>query len=272
MERRTKIILGITVLLGGTVAALPVTHDELSWKCSSSKEKTKSYYKVFLAQAHGNKKDADARAPSNGMYGRDIVDLLKEGKIEAEASGSGIEKLKLELKLKVKVKDKITVRIPVGTYFVCSGSAQNMVTTREKTVVLDNDRRISIKLELEVACANKARAIPDSEDKFNIKRSPKQKELQKLMPVLEKANAGFAIRQAAVWIITDNANYYGLGTLIRRPGGRVIQEYECARAMQICQEAGIDIKKKSIWRDRNKIIKGLPAGRLKTWLQEEAKK
>ena len=230
--------------------------------------------KTFLHEFPGHRREADARLALKDMEGRDIVDLLKEGKIKAKPSGSGIKNVKLELKLEVEYK--IPVRIPVGTFFLCAGSAQNMVTTREKTVVLENDDWISVTVE--VACANRTRDIPRSKDTFNIERSPKQQELQELIPLLRKANASFAIRQAAVWIVTDDADYDDLGLLVSRTqfqmfgGSRVVKESECARAMQVCQEAGIDITKKRIWRDRNQIIKGLPDGRLKTWLQEEAKK
>ena len=41
---------------------------------------------------------------------------------------------------------------------------------------------------------------------------------------------------------------------------------KAARAMMICSEAGINIKRKAIWRDRKRILKGLPDGELKSWL------
>lgn len=98
------------------------------------------------------------------------------------------------------------------------------------------------------------------------------------MPILEKSNVSFGVEQAAVWIVTDNADYDDLGTLVSRPiyqifgGTRIINEYEAARAMKICDEAGIDITRKAIWRDREEIIKGLTDKKLKYWLQEKSKK
>ena len=240
----------------------------------AQKKGTKNAFTIFLSQFPGHKRESDVRAVLKDMDGRDIVDLLKEGKIKAKSSGSGIKNVNLDLKLVVEYK--IRVRIPVGTFFVCGGSAQNMITTREKTVDLDTDDWISVRVE--VGCANRTRAIPSSKDEFSIERSPKQQELQRLIPVLKKANVSFAIRQAAIWIVTDDADYDDMGLLVSRSqfqmfgGSRVIKEDDCARAMEVCQEAGIDITNKRIWRDRNQIIKGLPDGRLKTWLQEEAKK
>lgn len=84
-----------------------------------------------------------------------------------------------------------------------------------------------------------------------------------------------SIEQTVVWIITDNADYGDLGTLVQRSmfqiygGTRLIEEYEAAMAMKLCDEAGIDITKKSIWRDRNRILEGLKNKDLRNWIQEK---
>lgn len=128
------------------------------------------------------------------------------------------------------------------------------------------------------ACANQPRDVPGSGDSFTIRRSPDQRELQQPMPVLQKANTPFAVRQAAVWIVTDNANYNGLGTLVESfgpvafGGTRVIKEEETARAMKICDKAGIDITRKAIWHDRDTILKGVKDANLRKWLQERVRR
>jgi hypothetical protein len=93
-------------------------------------------------------------------------------------------------------------------------------------------------------------------------------ELAQLMPVLDKAGAGTRVKQAAVWIVTDNADYDDLGILVSSPGNtRAIGPEATALAMKICADAGIDITKKNIWRDCETIISKLPAGELKKWLK-----
>ncbi len=92
------------------------------------------------------------------------------------------------------------------------------------------------------------------------------------MPVLDKAGVPYDVLQAAVWIVTDNADYSDMGKLVRGFRGfgqRAIDEEDVTRAMQICEEAGIDITRKAIWRDRKRILKGLKAGKLKTWLEQK---
>ncbi len=46
---------------------------------------------------------------------------------------------------------------------------------------------------------------------------------------------------------------------------RVIHEAQAARAMQICDLAGIPITKKVIWNDREQIANGLADVQLRNW-------
>lgn len=93
------------------------------------------------------------------------------------------------------------------------------------------------------------------------------------MVLSAKTNMGIQARQAAVWIVTDNADYDDLGILVASQfgfgGSRVINEPETARAMRICCEAGIDITRKRIWNDKRTIFRGLTEGELKKWLEEK---
>ena len=201
----------------------------------------------------------------------EIVEAIKKGKVEAKTQGAGIEEVNMELKRLARYE--LSINIPVGTYFISHGSAQNMVGTTEETVILQDDDWHSISIS--VACANRAKDIPSEEETFDIQRSPHQAELKRLMPALRKANVDFAVQQAAVWIVTDDANYEDLGTLEGRYAWqliptRMIREYEAALAMKICDEAGIDITQKAIWRDRKDILKELEDEDLTNWLEQKA--
>jgi hypothetical protein len=143
-----------------------------------------------------------------------------------------------------------------------------MVSTAEKKIRLSTDDWISV--DVSVACANRPKDIPGSKDSFRVQRSPHQAELARLMPFLDKARAPYTVRQAAVWIVTDNASYRDLGVLVSVSFGlrtRQINELETARAMKICDEAGIDITRKRIWRDRNIVLRKLQDSELKNWLK-----
>lgn len=198
---------------------------------------------------------------------RNIVDLLDEGKIEIKTQGEGIESVSISIRKIVPYP--ITVQIPVGSFFVSAkSSAQNMVVTAQRKVQLTNNDWET--LSVPGACANRPRDIPGGDDSFSVQRSPFQDELARLMPVLNKAGVGYSTRQAAVWIVTDDADYNDLGILVNRSqydyygGTRAINEVAAARAMKICADAGIDIYSKRIWSDRQEILEGLKDPKLKS--------
>jgi hypothetical protein len=232
---------------------------------------TEASLKSFLEDFPGHQKDAEAQqAIKDITEGRDIVDLLREKKIEVQATGSGIDEV--SVRIRKLVPYSLTVRIPVGSFFVSANpSAQNMVTTAESRIRLTSNEWESASPD--AACANRPRDIPGRGDAFTVQRSPNQAELARLMPVLDKARVDTETRQAAVWIVTDNADYSDLGILVASQfgfgGSRVINEQETARAMKTCDEAGIDITRKAIWRDRQRIISGLKDAELKAWLEQK---
>lgn len=236
---------------------------------AAMKTATEESLKKFIADYPGHGKEPEARAVLKDIVeGKDIVDLIREKKVEARVQGIGIESVSVSLRRLVPYA--ITARIPVGTYFVsANSSAQNMVSTAESRIRLDSDEWLDVSPD--AACANRSLDVPGGEDRFSIQRSPHQAELARLMPVLEKAGVDVETRQAAVWIVTDDADYDDLGTLVASQfgfgGSRVINELETARAMKICEEAKINIRGKRIWGDRKTILAGLEDEALKKWLQ-----
>ena len=89
-------------------------------------------------------------------------------------------------------------------------------------------------------------------------------------------NFDYATIRAAVWIVVRNSDYRELSKIIEHTVnsfGKIIASrqfidvIDTVRAMQLCVEAGIDIKRKYIWRDRRYLLDNLKAGQLKTWLE-----
>lgn len=236
-------------------------------------QESETAYEQFLEQYPGHRREPEVLAALELVRGKPISDLLEQKKIEASVSGKGIENVSLTLKRLVGTK--MSVIIPVGTFFVSNNAGtQNMVVRKAQTVLLDSDDPQTVTIS--AACANRSKHIPEGDDSFSIQESPAAEELTKLMPVLDKTGVSYEIEQAAIWIITDDASYDDLGILVRSfgpiaiGGTRIIGEREAARAMQIIDQAGIDITKKAIWQDRSKILEKLPDGDLKTWLRQKA--
>jgi len=230
---------------------------------------TAGAWKEFLDEFPGHARKAEAQAAYRKARGvQDIVDLIDQRKIAVDIEGSGIENV--SVRVRKLVPESVVVYIPVGTFFVSANpSAQSMVGTREVEIALEDDKWQSISVR--AACANRTRGIPDSSDRFSVQRAPQQQDLARLMPVLERAGVSSSVRQAAVWIVTDDANYEALGILVSGSfggfgGTRLIDRMDAAMAMKLCQEAGVDMTRKAIWRDRFQIYHALEDGPVKAWL------
>ena len=140
-----------------------------------------------------------------------------------------------------------------------------MVSRQTKTLTLSP--KGSKNMTLEAACANRPKDIPGNDDQFDIAPAPHQDELLKLMPLLEKEDAGYTTVQAAVWIVTDDADFADLG-ILSDGYGRAIDCDDAVHAMQRCEKVGIDITQKSIWRDRVYLQGCVNSTALKNWLKK----
>jgi len=196
-----------------------------------------------------------------------IADLVDQGAISLRAEGSGLETLFIDLKR--ELPETIEVLIPAGTFFVAaSGSTQNMVVRRSETLMLFADQEGWVSFALSVACANMHLDEPGSEDTFTVLAGSHQRELEALAAVLSESAVDFDVEQAAIWIVTDDANYSDLGILVSGFGfgSRVIDETDTIRAMQLVEMAGIDISTRRIWADRTLLVGGTTDNQLLTWL------
>lgn len=182
-----------------------------------------------------------------------IVDLIDDSYVDVVATGSTIQDVHLEI---TNLMDHpVTVHIPLGTVFLSGGaSVQDMVGTNPASIYLDAHETESITLD--TACLNLRREVPDSSNQFTVQASGED-ELEQLLQLLEHEDVPYDVRQAAIWIVTDDADYDDLGMLVTSFSTRAIHEEEAARAMQLVDQAGIPIESRAIWQDRSMILEGL---------------
>ena len=193
-----------------------------------------------------------------------IADLIAEGAILATPRGAGITDLDLDLEN--LLDELLDVEIPPGTYFVAgSGGVQNMVVRTATTIELEPNELL--RTLVDVACSNLRRDIPEDDDRFTVQREQSDS-MSRLMQVLDDAGAAYSVAQAATWIVSDDADYDDLGVLITSPGRtRLIDEADAGTAMQLVDEAGIDITGRRIWRDRDTIADGADPS-YRAWLEQ----
>jgi hypothetical protein len=207
-----------------------------------------------------------------------IHDFLASKKVHIEMKGAGIDEV--EMLISKLVEEALEVEIPVGTMFISeSESLQRMVVRKAEVIYLDTNVEISV--EIDVACADYWKDVPHSLDTFATVLPPPEDDVTRLMRYLEDTKdldfeyTFYSVVQAAVWIITSDSTYSGLGRLVvsstnfgvRSPSTRMIDEEAAARAMFLVHNAGIDITTKKIWQDREEIIKGLEDQKLIEWIR-----
>lgn len=197
-----------------------------------------------------------------------IVDLIDYGAIKVLPRGSNITQINVTIES--LYEGKVEVRIPVGTYLIAQNSnVQNMIVTKSQTVILKSHG--SELIALDAACANIHRRIPSGQHTFTLQKSGSE-ELDLLLSVIGDLDMNYAVRQAAIWIVTDDADYDDLGILVTQSnyslfGNRVISKDNAAEAMQILDEVGIDVTSKRIWNDREEIAEGALSG-FEEWIRE----
>ncbi|MBS1819336.1 MAG: hypothetical protein JSU08_15485 [Acidobacteria bacterium] len=223
---------------------------------------------AFLRQYPGHRREREARALlASGDYGpRDLLDLLQQGKVELSASGNGIESVSVTVSARTAYP--LQVEIPAGLLFVpADRSDQTMMTTESTTVRLVVGSPSSATVP--VACTNWAKDVPDKADRMTVRRVSNQN-LAFVAPLLAKSSQ-YPVRQAMVWIMSDNTNYHDLGKLIQGfcfmdcEAYRIIKADEAAQALRLIVEGGADMRSWRIWRDRSQIHAGIQDTELKTW-------
>ena len=224
---------------------------------------TEQALKEFVAAYPGHARSGEVERILVDLHRpRDIVDLLDERKIEVQVTGAGIQNV--SVRVRKLVEYPLSVRVPVGSYFVAGGRSQNMVATEQRDVRLINDEWQS--LSLDAACANRPLPVPTGSETFSVRRPTHAEQLARVASAFVGGSLPFSVRQAAVWIVTDNATYSELGVLVRGRA-RIIREIDTARAMKILEESGVDLTSKAIWRDRQAILSGVKDPQIRKWLE-----
>lgn len=142
-----------------------------------------------------------------------LTELSSTGRVEVSAKGAGISEV--ELTIKNLTSTELTVRISPALYFRARDpNVQNMV------VVLDTTNDVpageSLVVRVPAACANLARRIPGANDSFDSAAWPAEAPLSRVLKQIITSEVSFSVRQAAVWIITDDATRADISMLRSR--------------------------------------------------------
>ena len=199
---------------------------------------------------------------------RTIVDLVEEKLISVSISGVSMDAVALHV---TSISpEPLEIHIPAGTFFLAENpSVQNMVARHAASASVDPGDIVDIKVD--AACASLHLAAPGAADTFAMVRASELPEMGKVIDQLNKTPVDYPVEQAAIWIVTDDASYDELGMLVGGSpfGPALIQEEDATRAMMLTDEAGVDIRRYSIWRDRVTLLSKVTEPDLVTWLGDQ---
>ena len=205
--------------------AIPIKYDE-------AEDFENGYAKVSLAENTG-------RIDINGIFTIQskkisLLDAVKEKYVRFSATGNGIQSSRINIENLTDMK--LHLIIPAGTFLSANSSSyQNMVLTKPRDIVVDAKKTHSGSVS--VACMNIRRNIPTGNDSFGIAKRPDNHLLSKLIRLLSQRNESYAVVQAAIWIVTDDATYSDMGILLNQYRQRTIDYDDYQKAVSIVNEA-----------------------------------
>lgn len=216
-----------------------------------------------IAQARSNQ-----AAPSDATPGTvPLVEAIARGDASAEIVGAGIENARVRVVIAAGNAGSVKFTIPRGAILAASDPAVQSMVVRH-AVQLDGGA--AQPTSIDVACLNLARHVPGPRDQLLLLSQTEPADILKLLDLLERERAEFAVVQASLWILTDDADYQKLGTLASSPealadlpgirGTRAIREEQAIAAMISLQNSGIDISSRAIWKDRAMLCQGAQPG------------
>ena len=190
------------------------------------------YANVRLAQSKG-------RINLHGVFTGEsvkisLLEAVKKKYVRFSANGISIQSSKINLE---NITDmNLNLTIPAGTFLSANSSGyQNMVLTKPTDIVLNARQRYS--QNVSTACMNIHRSIPGDNNTFGLAQRDNNHLLTKVIKLFNDGNYSYAVKQAAVWIVTDGATYSSMGILQNQSRQRIISNDDYKQAVSIVNQA-----------------------------------
>ena len=225
----------------------------------------------FFRAARGGA--AAGGAPPPALASHDLFAALDAGLVEAEAVGAGAAAVTLRIR---RTGDApLVVTSPVATYFAAGGEARDMLARRDGWIVLDDGawrdwtlRAVGRRPDLPAPAAGAPLRIrpPETAPPLEALLYAVQVGTYTVAdsPILYPPRTQ-VVEEAAVWIADGDHDYETLAPDIAGP--RLPAQYAAAFALVFLDEAGIDVRSRRIWQDRQDVFEVLRDRGLNFWYQ-----
>jgi protein-L-isoaspartate O-methyltransferase len=183
---------------------------------------------------------------------RDLLDAMREGRVEASTAGAGAEGVQVTLRR--TAPENMVLTLPVGTYFAAPGDAGDMIARRDAMVLLVNDesRAWSVPARRVSATA----AAPGPGDRLEPRSADERPELRDLTWLFQGLDIFPAVaptvEQLALWILAEDLGWQSLSA--HATANSVHAANAVALASAHVNAIGVDIRQKRIWAERSSFV------------------
>ncbi len=170
---------------------------------------------------------------------------------------------------------QVVITLPAASYFKSTDERRDMLARRDSWVVLADDRWHD--LTVRSVGRQRDRPAPNGGDRLEVLPAETAPHLASLLRVMQAGTytigdsptlyppRTFAMEQAAVWLTDGDIGYR---TLARRLDDSPLpRQYAVAFALVFCDLAGVDVRRRQIWADREQVFSGLRDQGLNVWYQ-----
>ena len=192
----------------------------------------------------------------------DLADALRDGRVEVTAAGTGDDAVTLAIRR--TGREAMVVTLPAGATFEASGEAGDMIARRDGFALLGEDGAQTWRVPARRAHHEAAR-VPGPADRLEVRVDGEGSQVRDLMWLFQGVDVNPAVaptvEQIAVWIVTDDLGWDPLSAHAR--ASSVHAANAVALAAAYVNGAGIDIRQKRIWAERERFVPALTDDGLK---------
>jgi predicted methyltransferase len=196
-----------------------------------------------------------AGAGSRPLAHHDLLEGMRAGVVEVAATGTGGDTVTLSIRR--TRPEPMVVTLPAGAYFDAAGAAgaaADMIARRDGMIVLREDGARAWRIEARRA---QREAQPPGAGSLLVASAPEEHApLRDVMWLFQNADVYPAVaptvEQLAVWIVTEDAGWEDLAAHARSTS--VHAANAVALAVAYVNGAGVDVRRKRIWGDRDQFV------------------
>ena len=191
-------------------------------------------------------------AAEDGLPHYDFLEALEDGLVEANLTGTGRDAVVAGIR-RTRPEDMV-VTLPAGAWFEAQGEDGDVIARRDGMVVLREDRAVPWVIETRRAEQDDSPAEPGAP--FQLRDPEAGADVRDLMWLFQNADVYPAVaptvEQIALWITTQDAGWEALSAHARATSVHAANAVALATAYT--NGAGIDVRQKQIWQERDQFV------------------